>query len=685
LSAHGASHHPATAPRDPRLDFFRGVAMFIIYIAHTRGNVLYWAIPARYGISDAANMFVFVSGMTCSIAFGGTFLRQGWLIGTARIAYRCLQLYAAQIGMFFAVAVVVVIGTHLYPDTDYIALAQFQRFFSDPGGALVDLFTLTYVPHYIDILPLYIVCLAMVPIAMLLARVSPYLVIAASLTLYVAAWLFQLNFPANADDQPMWYFDPFAWQLIFFTGFALRRGWVKVPLDSKLLLWLSVAILLFGVAISLPLAVEDIKPIYHLQRWVYDHSDKTYMDPLQYGHFLASAYVALALLKGRERILLTPWFKPFVKCGQQALSIFTSGMVLSYIGGMIFDHEGTGLVTQLWVNAIAFALLFAIGYSVAWFKQAPWKRRIGVAMAAADALLLAMLLPRSAQAAVLDEWGYEENSFAFDGGERSYWLRAPPDRQGALPLIIALHGAGETAGSFAGETHLAAAGDAAGMIVAFPSGIGRDGRETFNARICCGEAVAKNIDDIGFIGALIDDVAAHHPLDRRRLYATGMSNGGMLVYQLAALHPEWFAAIAPVSATIGGMMRGGGSYLIPPPTEPVPVMIIHGMKDGYVLYDGGASPNLTFPDRWKLGASDALSFWAAADGCSDAAAVSEPVPGKLREIRYRNCRNGSEVRLLAIEDGGHSWPGDIFPGKDGAHSASAEIVAFFARFARPSP
>lgn len=358
--------------------------MFIIFIAHCRGNILYWFIPARYGISDAANMFVFISGMTSSIAFGGTFIRQGWAIGTARIAYRCLQLYAAQIGMFFAVAVVVVIGSHVYPDTDYIRVSQFQRFFAHPDAALVGLFTLTYVPHYIDILPLYVVCLAMVPIAMTLARLSPWLAIAASIVLYAAAWEFQLNFPANADGQPVWYFDPFAWQLIFFTGFAFRRGWIRVSLDSQLLLWGSVAILLVGLVISLPFAIEDIKPVYRLQRWIYDHSDKTYMDLLQYVHFLASAYVALAILKGREWVLLTPWLKPFVKCGQQALSIFTSGMVLSYIGGMIFDHQGTGIVTQLWVNAIGFGLLFAVGYGVAWFKRAPWKRGVAMAMAAAD-------------------------------------------------------------------------------------------------------------------------------------------------------------------------------------------------------------------------------------------------------------------------------------------------------------
>ncbi len=379
--------HPtaASAKRDLRLDFFRGVAMFIIYIAHCRGNFLYDYIPARYGISDAANMFVFISGMTASIAFGSTFIRHGWLIGTARIAYRCLQLYAAQIGMFFAVVVVVVLGSHWYGDTNYIAVEQFQRFFSDTANTLVGLFTLTYVPHYIDILPLYIVVLAMVPVAMALARLDPRLVLASSVALYLAAYAFALNLPANADDQAMWYFDPFAWQLIFFTGFALRRGWLEVKLDSKPLFWASVAILFAGLAISLPAVFEHVGAIDWLRRWIYDHSDKTYMDPLQYVHFLASAYVVLVLLNGREGILLSAPLRPFVKCGQQALSIFTSGMVLSYIGGMIFDHAGTGAATQLAVNLVTFAMLFAIAYGVAWFKAAPWKRRIPVAVMASEA------------------------------------------------------------------------------------------------------------------------------------------------------------------------------------------------------------------------------------------------------------------------------------------------------------
>ncbi len=364
----------AASRRDPRLDFFRGSAMFIIFIAHCRGNFLWDYIPARYGISDAADMFVFLSGMAAAIAFGGTFVRMGALIGTARILYRCVQLYAAHLGLFFVSATIVYAAWRWLGNADYLAVYGVARFFRDPGPALIGLLTLTYVPHYFDILPVYIVVLAMVPVAMLLARVSAEATIAASIILYALTATLGWNLPGNADEQPVWFFNPFAWQLIFFTGFALRRGWVRVPLDSPALLWGSVVVLLLGLGISLPSVFRRIPPLDALRIWIGDHSDKTNLDLLQYVHFLASAYVIVVLLRGREQILLSPVLRPFVKCGQQALSVFVSGMVLSHIGGMVFDHLGTGWAMQVLVNATSFAALFAVAYGVAWFKAAPWKR-----------------------------------------------------------------------------------------------------------------------------------------------------------------------------------------------------------------------------------------------------------------------------------------------------------------------
>src|SRR5258708_198100 len=207
------------------------------------------------------------------------------------------------------------------------------------------------------------------------AVINPRLEPAASIVLYTAAVRLGLNFPANADDQAEWFFNPFAWQLIFFTGFSLGRGWISVPLDSKPLLWGSIFVLVAGLPISLPVVFTHAMWIDMLRIWIMNPSDQTYLDLLQYVQFLASAYAAVVILKDRETILLTPVLRPFAKCGQQALAVFLSGMVLSHIGGMIFDHAGTGAEIQLLVNGVSFAALFAIAYTVAWFKATPWKRR----------------------------------------------------------------------------------------------------------------------------------------------------------------------------------------------------------------------------------------------------------------------------------------------------------------------
>jgi hypothetical protein len=363
----------ANAARDPRLDFFRGSAMFIIFIAHCRGNFLWDYIPTRFGPSDAADMFVFLSGMAASIAFGGSFVRHGFVIGTARIVYRCWQLFVAHVGLLMTGLVVVALATRWFGQ-DYITANDLQRFFAHPADALIGIFTLTYEPHYFDILPLYIAVLAMVPAVMLLARINPLLVPVVSVALYLATNWFGWNFPANADEQPVWYFDPLAWQLIFFTGFSLRRGWIKVPLDSRWLFWGSVAILVLGVSVSLPSVFEHLPPIDALRIWIMAHSDKTYLDVIQYVHFLASVYVVVVLLKGHEQALLAPVLRPFVKCGQQALSVFVTGMILSFIGGMAFDQLGDGAVMQIIVNGLCFAVMFAVAYGVAWFKATPWKR-----------------------------------------------------------------------------------------------------------------------------------------------------------------------------------------------------------------------------------------------------------------------------------------------------------------------
>jgi polyhydroxybutyrate depolymerase len=296
------------------------------------------------------------------------------------------------------------------------------------------------------------------------------------------------------------------------------------------------------------------------------------------------------------------------------------------------------------------------------------------------ALAVAMLALAPLAAVAADQRG----SIAWQGAERSYLLHIPDGAAPPLPLVIALHGAGGNGAAFAEETDFAAAATAAGMMVVFPDGSQTaPGRGSWNAHFCCGAAVTQRLDDVGLIGALIDRIDRDHPVDRSHVYATGMSNGGMFAYVLASSHPEWFAAIAPVSAAIGGTARSGASYLIDVPPRPVPVMMMHGRKDPYVLFDGGSSGSLNFANHWKLGVADALSFWVAADRCPPTPQVSTAAAGRLRRIAYGGCQEGSEVVLWEITDGEHNWPASIdWPASGGTRSAAAEIVAFFAAHQR---
>lgn len=170
--------------RDPRLDFFRGLAMFIIFIAHTPRD--FWAlwIPARFGFSDATETFVFCSGMASAIAFGAIFRNRGLLMGTARIVYRVWQVYWAHIGLFFAVLLLVTafdqasIFKSEYFSGSYVSSLNLKHFYTKTPELVIGLFTLSYVPNYFDILPMYLVILAMIPIVMGLSRISLWAVAA---------------------------------------------------------------------------------------------------------------------------------------------------------------------------------------------------------------------------------------------------------------------------------------------------------------------------------------------------------------------------------------------------------------------------------------------------------------------------------------------------------------------------
>jgi hypothetical protein len=366
-----------TKPRDLRLDFFRGLALLLIFIAHVPDNWLARYRPGYFGFSDSADIFVFVSGYAAALAYGRIFSRAGFLVGTARVVKRFLELYASHLGLFFTVAFLCAAGNRiLTTDVDYVGLLNLGYFFDNAQQALYGLFTLTYVPNYFDILPMYMVALTMLPVIMLLARVHRFLAGAACVALYLAVPIFRLELPAEIAFRRPWFFNPFAWQLLFYSGFFLGAGWLKAP-PSRI--WLAILCTLFLI-LSIPLShyptYSQVDWLSTLEKHLRPLTTKTNLGVLRWLHFLCLAYLMVFLLKGREHTLKGKIPTPFVKTGQQALPVFVTGMTLSVVAGMALDVWGRGTVSVAVVNAAGLGMLITTAYVVAWFKSQPWRNPI---------------------------------------------------------------------------------------------------------------------------------------------------------------------------------------------------------------------------------------------------------------------------------------------------------------------
>jgi hypothetical protein len=363
------------APRDPRLDFFRGIAMLIIFIAHVPLNMWALYIPARWGWSDATEMFVFCSGFAAALAFGSTFTKASFTYGTLRIGYRVWQIYAAHIAMFIFIAALVYAATDLIGTKNYVDQLNLTWFFDNPGPALFGLFTLSYVPNYFDILPMYIGALVMVPIVMALARVHPMAAMGFVVLVYAGTHLFGWSLGAHPEhDHIRWFFNPFGWQLLFFTGFAFALGWLPAPKISKS--WVIAAVVF--VVISMPAANWGVAKHYEVFRWireiVWDIRPKTDFGLLRYLHFLALAYIALAIVNPRLHWLRSDWVKPIVIVGQNSLAVFLLGMGLSRVAGIVLDQIGRNELTVSLVNLGGIAILIGFAYWCNMLRKQPWRK-----------------------------------------------------------------------------------------------------------------------------------------------------------------------------------------------------------------------------------------------------------------------------------------------------------------------
>lgn len=246
----------------------------------------------------------------------------------------------------------------------------------------------------------------------------------------------------------------------------------------------------------------------------------------------------------------------------------------------------------------------------------------------------------------------------FDGRQRTSLVHVPATEpnSGGWPLVLAMHGGGTDANVMAAFCGLSEKADSANFVVVYPNGTGREPElNTWNAGICCGYALRHQVDDVGFVKGLLDRLQDELPIDARRIYATGMSNGAMLAYRLADELSERVAAIGAVAGT----MAAAGCH----PNRPVSVIHFHGTADEFVPYRGGKGLK-SLSKATFFSVERAIAAWVAADGCPTEPVVDTLSGGEesgmpvVREV-YGPGRDNAQVALVRIEGGGHTWPGRV--------------------------
>ena len=349
---------PEGAGRDPRIDACRGIALWWIFLDHIPDNVGGWLTLRNYGFSDAAEMFMFISGMTCALAYGKARRCEGWSEVIRRSLRRGWDIYAAFLVLTLACAIMVYLagGDQLADESNARVLFEY------PGAALAHAAILQYRPVNTDILPMFVVYhVLFAPLLWLLLRL-PNVTLGASLLLYALVHVFGWTVPAWPNN--VWFFNPLAWQLLIVLGAWWVVGGKKLPpwATSRTVLVLAVLYLAFSLIIALSWSIKSLGPLVPqtLMNLLFP-VDKSNLSPLRLLHFLALAILAKRLLPHASphtwRGLMAPVMRGAMRCGESSLPIFCLGVLLSLASRLALLDISDGIAMQIALSLVGILIM----------------------------------------------------------------------------------------------------------------------------------------------------------------------------------------------------------------------------------------------------------------------------------------------------------------------------------------
>jgi polyhydroxybutyrate depolymerase len=289
------------------------------------------------------------------------------------------------------------------------------------------------------------------------------------------------------------------------------------------------------------------------------------------------------------------------------------------------------------------------------------------------------LLPAHSEAIHVKPGQYEKD-LIHDGIRRTYIVHIPPhyDPQKAFPLVLLFHGGSGNAKQALDNYGLVEKANKEGFVLVAPNGTGilKNRLLTWNVGFGFGYAMSHNIDDIGFTRKLINELEENLRIDPQRIFATGISNGGILCHFLAAQMSDKIAAIAPVVATIGGKRTIDEEYILPSqPNEAVSVIAFNGLLDEHIPYSGGLQKKSIEKPVWVKSGQEMHAFWIKANHCTSIPHIEWNEHDEYKKITYDKGINDSEVIQYLIFNQGHAWPGGKMPRIRGADTPSKTVNA----------
>ena len=351
--------------RDLRLDLFRGIGLWMIFLDHIPHDVVSWLTLRNYGFSDAAEFFVFISGYLAGFIYGPIIRTGHFLAATKRLLKRAAEMYVAHIMLFLLFTAQIARTARKFDNPMYKDEFNVANFLQHPDVLIGQALTLRYKPVNLDVLPLYITLVAASPLILWCLLRRPNLTLLASAILYVAARWFDWNL-ASYPPGTTWYFNPFAWQLLFvFAAWCGVGGVAKLQfvIQSRVALALAVAWILFALLIVMTwhsAFLESLVPKWMIKA-IYP-IDKTDLDMLRFTHFLALAVVVTRYFPRKWEGLTSKWVRPLILCGRHSLPIFCFGVFLSFGAHWILTQYTKGVWEQLAVSAAGILIMVAAAW-----------------------------------------------------------------------------------------------------------------------------------------------------------------------------------------------------------------------------------------------------------------------------------------------------------------------------------